>query len=278
MGAFRRSLSMNFGPLLLRVAIGATFLWAGWPKIMVKDAFPPEALATLANLGVDRAQRAATGAPGAPAAPGAPSNPDGALPDPSSDRGEHRVILAQSGAGAPARVYSSGDFAGPVELSRLHHVAIGLHAQSVGDKPVWPKALGSDPWAIRLAYAVAWTELLAGAFVLIGLFTPLSAFAIACVMGGAMWLTQIGPATIGGGPSFLGFLPPLENFAPNPMGWQTFILQLTLFAAAVSLMFSGAGAISVDRWIFGSRKGDGSSGEGRASYNSDDDDAEDEDE
>lgn len=275
MGAFRRSLSMNLGPLLLRVAIGATFLWAGWPKIMVKDAFPPEALATLANLGVERAQRAAAGAP---VVPDSPAEPDGALPDPSSDRGEHRVILAQSTPGAAARVYSPTDFSGPVELARLHQVALLLHAKSVGDKPVMPKTLGSDPWAIRLAYAVAWTELLAGAFILIGLFTPLSAFAIACVMGVAMWLTQIGPATVGGGTSFLGFLPPLENFAYNPQGWQSFILQLTLFAAAVSLMFSGAGAISVDRWIFGAQKGDGSSGGGRASYNSDDDDAEDEDE
>ena len=275
MGAFRRSLSMNLGPLLLRVAIGATFLWAGWPKIMVKDAFPPEALATLANLGVERAQRAAAGAPDVPASP---AEPDGALPDPSSDRGEHRVILAQSAPGAAARVYSPTDFSGPVELARLHQVALLLHAKSVGDKPVMPKTLGSDPWAIRLAYAVAWTELLAGAFILIGLFTSLSAFAIACVMGVAMWLTQIGPATVGGGTSFLGFLPPLENFAYNPQGWQSFILQLTLFAAAVSLMFSGAGAISVDRWIFGAQKGDGSSGGGRASYNSDDDDSEDEDE
>jgi len=275
MGAFRRSLSMNLAPLVLRLALGATFVWAGWPKVMVKDPFPPEALATLANMGVDAAQRAAIGAP---AAPNEGKAPAGALPEPSSAAEGPTVILAQQAA-APGRVYTPADFAGPIDLPRLYQVALALRQQSAGDKPLWPAALGGDPWAVRLAYAVAWTELLAGAFVLVGLFTPLSAFALAFVMGVAMWLTQIGPATLGGGPSFLGFLPPLEKFAYNPAGWQSFVLQLSLFAIALSLVFSGAGAVSVDRWIFGRAKGDGSAGDGRASYNSgDDDDAEDDDE
>jgi uncharacterized membrane protein YphA (DoxX/SURF4 family) len=279
MGAFRRSLTANLSPLLLRVALGVTFLWAGYPKIFEKDQFPPEAVAQLANMGVKRAQDAAMGASTTPppATKDAPT-PDGALPDPgASVVNQPRVILAQS-APAAARTYTAADFAHPVELPRLHGVALALNGSASADKPIWPKALGGQPWAIRLAYAVAWTELLAGLFVLIGLFTPLSAFAIACVMGTAMWLTQIGPATLGGGPSWLWVLPPLEDFAYNPMGWQAFVMQLMLFAAALSLVFSGAGALSFDRFIFGVRHGDGSSRRGRASYNSDDEQDEDEDE
>ncbi len=280
MGAFRRSLTANFGPLLLRVALGVTFLWAGYPKVFVKDAFPPESVAHLANMGVKRAQDAAIGASATPPARKdvPPTTPGDALPDPTSGlSAEPRVILAQATPPA-ARTYTADDFAHPVEFSRLHYVAIALDTSAAGDKPIWPKALSGNPWGLRLAHAVAWTKLLAGLFVLIGLFTPLSAFSIACVMGTAMWLTQIGPATLGGGPSTLGFLPPLEGFAMNPMGWQMFVQQLMLFAAAVSLMFSGAGAISFDRFIFGARNPDGSSKRGRASYNSGDDEDEDEDE
>jgi uncharacterized membrane protein YphA (DoxX/SURF4 family) len=279
MGAFRRSLTANLSPLLLRVALGVTFLWAGYPKIFEKDAFPPEAAAQLANMGVKRAQDAAIGASATPPArKDAAPTPGDALPDPSTSVVTHpRITLAQS-APAVARTYTAADFAHPVELSRLHGVALALNGSASRDKPIWPKSLGGEPWAIRFAYAVAWTELLAGLFVLIGLFTPLSAFAIACVMGTAMWLTQIGPATLGGGPSSLWFLPPHNGFSTGADGWKNFLFQLVLFVSAVSLMFSGAGALSFDRFIFGARHDDGSSRRGRASYNSDDEHDEDEDE
>ncbi len=280
MGAFRRSMTANFCPLLLRVALGVTFLWAGYPKVFVKDALPPEKVAQLANLGVKRAQDAAVGATATPPATkdAAPSTPEGALPDPSSGlTAEPRVTFVQNTPPA-ARVYTAADFAADVEFARLYQVALMLEDRAAGDKPIWPKALSGEPWSIRLAHAVAWTELLAGLFILVGLFTPLSAFAIACVMGTAMWLTQIGPATLGGGQSMLGFLPPLKNFEYDPFGWQTFVFQLSLFAMAVSLMFSGAGSLSFDRFIFGARNPDGSSKRGRASYNSGDDEDEDEDE
>lgn len=269
--AFRRSLADNLAPLLLRVALGATFIWAGWPKIAVKDPFPPEQAALLANLGVGRVQAAAVGASeGAP-----PTSTTPALPDPSSEAPvAPRVVLAQQNP-APARVYTASDFAGPVELPRLYHVAVMLESAANADKPLWPKGLAGRGWSVGWAHAVAWTEFLAGVFVLVGLFTPLAGLSIACVMGVAMWLTQIGPATVGGGPSMLGFLPPLNNFAYDPMGWDMLLRQFVLFAIALSLLFTGAGALSVDRWIFGKP---GSPRRADASYNSEDADDEDEDE
>src|SRR5690606_21539243 len=146
--------------------------------------------------------------------------------------------------------YTAADFDAPVELAKLYQVAIMLEGSSTADKPLWPRALAGRPWSVRWAHAVAWTELLAGAFVLLGVLTPLSGLSLACVMGVAMWLTQIGPATLGGGASFLGFLPPME-FGANPFGWQTFVFQLSLFAMGLSLLFTGGGAIIVERVIFG---------------------------
>lgn len=267
MGAARTCLSSNLTPLLLRLALGLTFLWAGWGKIMVRTDFAPDALARLANMGVERAQVAAerpAGAlpdAGAMRAPGGPGvTGEDALPHAG------RVILAQ---GAPSgRVYTAADFAGPAQLPGLYGLALFIQSSANADKPTMPATLGRDAWPVRMAHAAAWTELIGGAFLLVGLFTPLSAFAIACVMGTALWMTQFGPATVGGGPSTLGFLPPINNFSTGDEGWAKFLWQMLIVFSALSLVFSGAGAVSVDRWIFGSR---GSSGGDDASYNSDDD-------
>ncbi|MBX3353394.1 MAG: DoxX family protein [Phycisphaeraceae bacterium] len=258
MGALRTCLSTNLTPLLLRLALGLTFLWAGWGKVMVRMDFAPEQLARLANMGVDRARVAA-------------ATPGSALPDPGASREDAlphagRVILAQGAA--PGRVYTPADFSGPAQLPGLYGLALFIQGSATADKPTMPATLGRDAWPVRLAHAAAWTELIGGAFLLVGLFTPLAGFAIACVMGTALWMTQIGPATVGGGPSTLWFLPPINNFAPGDAGWSKFLWQLLLMFSALSLVFGGAGAVSVDRWIFGSR---GSPGGSDASYNSDDD-------
>lgn len=264
MGAMRTCLTNNLTPLLLRLALGLTFLWAGWGKVWVKVDFAPDALAQLANMGVDRARDAASRAP-------APSLPDAQTPPPNPGS----VSLVQNGAApsTPGRVYTAADFAGPAQLPGLYGLALFLRGSATGDKPILPASVGRDAWPVRLAHAAAWTELLGGAFLLIGLFTPLSGFAIACVMGTALWMTQIGPATLGGGPSTLGFLPPLNNFSAGDAGWSKFLWQLLIVFSALSLVFSGAGAVSVDRWIFGKR---GSSSGAGASY-ADDDGEDDED-
>lgn len=259
MGAMRTCCSNNLTPLLLRIAIGLTFLWAGWGKVWVKTDFGPDALASLANMGVDRARDAA--------------NPPGAsLPDPSSALPHAGVVTLAQGA-TPGRVYTAADFAGPAKLPGLYGLALFLQSSAGGDKPILPASVGRDAWPVRLAHAAAWTELLGGAFLLVGLFTPLAGFAIACVMGTALWMTQIGPATLGGGPSTLGFLPPLNNFSAGDEGWSKFLWQLVLLVGSLSLVFSGAGAVSVDRWIFGRR---GSSRGAGASYAEDDGEDDDE--
>jgi uncharacterized membrane protein YphA (DoxX/SURF4 family) len=111
-----------------------------------------------------------------------------------------------------------------------------------------PDALGSPPWAVRLAWAAAITELAAGILLLVGLFSRLGGLAVAWVMGVAIWLTGIGPA-IQGGDAFLGFLPQAGLY--DMQAYKDFFFQLALLAMGLAIAFSGGGMLSLDRFIFG---------------------------
>ena len=141
MGAMRTCLTNNLTPLLLRLALGLTFLWAGWGKVWVKVDFAPDALAQLANMGVDRARDAASRAP-------APSLPDAQTPPPNTGS----VSLVQNGAApsTPGRVYTAADFAGPAQLPGLYGLALFLQGSATGDKPILPASVGRDAWPVRL--------------------------------------------------------------------------------------------------------------------------------
>lgn len=114
--------------------------------------------------------------------------------------------------------------------------------------PLWPSAIGSPPWPVVFARAAAWTELIAGVLLLVGLFTRLGGLSIAGIMGVAMWLTQIGPA-LQSGDTWLGFLP--MNDPMDPASYTKILYQLALLAMGLALLFSGPGMLSIDRWIFG---------------------------
>ncbi|TVQ64005.1 MAG: DoxX family protein [Phycisphaerales bacterium] len=282
----RTSLAFNVTPLLLRAALGVTFVWAGWGKVMVDAPFEPAQAAALANMGVSGAvsqARSATGAPrnaqnGARApetrppertperpperttqpAPDAPQQP---LPEPpdavraAAESDSHRVVLvrqeAEEAPVAAARTYRAEDFDGPIELRGLYNLSLLLVAVSDRgpDKvTLWPEALAKDGWPVRMAWAAGLTELIAGALVFIGFLTRFSALSLAGVMFVAMWLTQIGP-NIGADGAFLGVLPALNNFAPS--AWQTLLWQFVLAMAALGVFFSGPGCLSLDRFVFG---------------------------
>lgn len=113
--------------------------------------------------------------------------------------------------------------------------------------PLWPDRLAQKPWPLALAWAATLTEIIAGALLVLGLFTRLSALGLASTMAVAMWLTEIGPA-IQSGTAQLGFLP---GYAMMDPAWQHIMLQFSLFAAAMALVFLGAGAASLDAAIFG---------------------------
>ncbi len=157
--------------------------------------------------------------------------------------------------------------AGTVKVRRLYGLALLVEgaAKKPADpahKPIalWPSVLAGGNRPLILAWAVAITELLGGGLVLIGLFTRLSALALAACMAGALWLTEIGPA-IQSGSAFLGFLPNYD--AADTRLWTTPLWQFTLTMCAMALVCAGAGAASIDRTLRAS-PGGGSGGGGGA--------------
>ncbi|MGP1346032.1 MAG: DoxX family membrane protein [Phycisphaerales bacterium] len=89
----RTALACNFSPLLLRVALGVTFLWAGAAKVFYVDDYTGARAAALANAGVQSAIDAAQPlptitpppAPTPEPRPTPPTRPSGGSTNPSPD-------------------------------------------------------------------------------------------------------------------------------------------------------------------------------------------------
>lgn len=191
---------------------------------------------------------------------------------------EYRLMLTQGATDSPVRsespapsaqvtpslrTYSAADFPDPVPVRGVYHLALDLYkAANPGPDPttgqarreLWPPGLAVGGWPVGLAWAATLTALLGGVLVLIGFLTRLASFGLAMVMLGAMWLTQLGPA-VQSGATRLGFLPVHETF--DPAAWMPLMWAFALFMAAMALVFSGAGALSLDRGIFHRRNDEG---------------------
>ncbi len=154
-------------------------------------------------------------------------------------------------------VYSASDFPEPMQVKQLYSIALmiskaadpGLTPDSNPIDPIMPAMLASKPWPKVLAWVVAITELVAGAFLILGFLTRISALGTLGIMLVALWMTQFGPAVIQSNNAFFGFIP----FAANPWspGAYTHLLwQLALVAMSGAVFFLGSGAIGVDRLLF----------------------------
>lgn len=194
--------------------------------------------------------------------PDSPGEGGGSLPDDgfftedgsgdSAHVSNYRTILVQD---APT--------AAPVRVKRLFAIALMLvdaaseqTTESGQSLPrLLPEQVGQGETPKYLAWAAAITEVFAGGFILIGFLTRLSALAVVGVMGVAIWLTQIGPAAMGYlDHVVLGFLPgpgPGQTIF-DPAVYETLWWQFALLGAGLSLFFAGAGALSLDRLLFGS--------------------------
>jgi uncharacterized membrane protein YphA (DoxX/SURF4 family) len=151
-------------------------------------------------------------------------------------------------------VYTAEDFPDEVPVKKLYQIALivkkaaaSTDAEGKAVKPILPAMFGRDRWPVYLAWCCALTELVGGAFLLLGFLTRLTALALAFNMGVAMWLTQIGPA-IASGDTKLGILPN-HNWLDGP-AWMTFNYQLVLILSSLALLTLGAGRVSVDRVLF----------------------------
>jgi uncharacterized membrane protein YphA (DoxX/SURF4 family) len=269
------SSSPRLAPLLLRLGLGATFLWAGFGKIYADEGVKGPAAAVLANMGVitpaDAAKPPAADKPAEtkPADKPATKPADSPRPAPTEPLPEEPATkpkgappaLVALASPAQTRTYSADDFPDEVRVRRVYMLSLGLHfaahpapkADGKPAMPLWPVFAGEGKWPVYLAWAVAITEVAGGFFVLAGFLTRLAALGIAGVMAGAMWLTEIGPA-IQSGKAWLGFLPDHPAFVGFESASGTYahlLWQFALFTMALAIAGLGSGALSIDGLLFG---------------------------
>lgn len=222
----RLPLGLALAPLILRIALAATFIWAGLGKVVPRMAVDPGQAALLASMGVS------IPAPATAPAPAAAAPADGATATPTPEE---------------------------IKVRRMWGLAMRIHACAnpgldEAGKPkmkLWPGFLGSGNWPRYFTIAVVIAELGGGILLAIGLLTRLGAFMLAGVMIGAMWLDQIGPAVQAGNTVFL-LLPAHDLW--DVAAWRPLLWQFSLLCSAAALMLLGAGAPSLDRALGWTRR------------------------
>ncbi len=283
--SFSQTVGLNVVPIFLRVALGVVFLWAGTSKLWYTMPVSGEDAASLARLGIISAEareRAADEAEadgeevrrgtaearilparllqenaadeqeaGQEAGEGQQREEDAA----GADAGDIEPDPGSDAATAEAQSFTAADFPDPIRVPRWAGLVLTLEqaaSQKGTGRRLLPAALETNGTLLEiLARAAAIVEFFGGVFVLVGLFTRIWALGFCGVMLMAMWLTQVGPA-IGSPNAFLGFLPATEmsDHAQWTKAWSTLMLQLTTLACAGSLLFLGAGRLSLDALLF----------------------------
>lgn len=275
---FRDRLTFDVAPLFLRLALGVVFIWAGSGKVFFTSQVSGEPAAALANLGIiDPPAGAQSDSPGeGGAAAGAEAPPAQPVDAPDATGGVTFTLpRSQGSARAPLPTYTPADFPEPIEVSRRHtSISLLIYQRASageGGGQLWPSGLASPGVVRTLAWVEPLTELVGGFLVLMGFLTRLWALGLAMAMAGALLLTTVGPAAVGDG-AFLGFLPQprMSESEAWVAAWTPMLFQFTLLMMALALASSGAGALSFDRLVIGSRGGAGKA------FSEDDEDEEDE--
>ncbi len=192
--------------------------------------------------------------------PSQPNKPKPAGTQPSSTQTPSTQPPSTTTSSAP------NDYPNGAVMRRLYDLALtmkragtpGSVKGSVGS--YWPSWLSGGSWPVVLAWAAGLTELVAGAFVLLGIFTRFSAFALVCVMLCAMWLTELGPA-IQAGKTFFYLVPSREEGELfSVVVWQRWMWQFALICSAAALVLLGPGPLSIDHGVFTPGDGEGGGG------------------
>ncbi len=183
--------------------------------------------------------------------------------EPTTSTGVERLGLHAQPAYTLRRVQNSSagrtgsDFPEPLECQRVYSIALmlskaadpGLTPDSQPITPIMPAMFANGPWPKLLAWCAAITELVAGAFLILGLLTRISALGTFCVMLVAMWMTQFGPAAMHDTNAILGFIPRADDLF-SPAAYGQLLWQLALAAMSLAVIFLGSGAIGLDRLFF----------------------------
>jgi len=269
--SFADRVAVAVPPILLRLVLAVTFFWAGLGKVVETQEFQGDAAARLANMGIE--PMVAAPAPSEDASPSESDLPveplnaeargeadasafvrtqDTAPVPPAVDPPPALPDPTPSIPAPPAPLYTSADFPEPVSFKRVHGLALLVdraanpspNPDGTVPEPFWPAWAGQNSWPVVLAWAAVATELLGAVLLVFGFLTRLAGLSLAGTMVAAAWLTQIGPA-MQAGDTVLGFLPSYAAF--DVAAWTPLLWQFALFGAGLALLFSGGGALSLDR-------------------------------
>lgn len=158
---------------------------------------------------------------------------------------------------------TASDFPEPMESQRVYSIALmiskaadpGLTENSEPIRPIMPANLANGHWPKTLAWTVAITEIGAGAMLIIGLLTRISALGTLSIMLVAMWMTQFGPAALRTNDAILGFIPRADDLF-SPAAYTQLWWQLALASMSLAVVFLGSGPIGLDRLFFSSQPRD----------------------
>lgn len=263
----RDKLALNVAPVCIRLALALVFVWAGASKLFFTDSVTGDSAAALANLGViapPASAPAATPQPAAPTTPvseptpGAPATP-ATTDSPDANGGVTFTLPNAPAPGSSAlRLYTAAEFPNSVSVSRRHtSITLTLFNAAQPDaqgRQLWPGALASPGVLRAMAWMAPLAEFAGGFLVLLGFLARLSALSLAGTMAVALLLTTVGPAALSPDP-FMGILPQprLADSGAWVGAWTPMLFQFVLLMGALSLAFSGPGALSLDRLVFGGR-------------------------
>jgi uncharacterized membrane protein YphA (DoxX/SURF4 family) len=212
-------------PTLARLVLAGAFITAGWGKF-TEGEFTADQGAQLQRLGVSTIVVMESTPP-----PGAGSMSTPVITTVSMRQVTIAPTTQPDTSPAKAPTTAPASIVARHRASRMHFVTLMVDEQG------WPYPV----WAARLA---AFTELIGGGLILIGLFSRLWGLGLACVMGVAFYLTSL-PAILDNGPHAL-----------TDQQYSTAYLQLALFVLAFGVLLTGAGLLSLDRLLFGRRDPD----------------------
>lgn len=285
---FRDALTLHTCPLLLRAALGVTFLWFGLPKFDTVT-FEGESAATLVQLGIGQATVAGGRKPAAAESPENASTDELAAPkenaqeqgEPDEPTGaENPADKPQEGGGVPADKPQEGGGAPQGEGQTAPPAPAEQPAESPAEQPAATDS-GRDnstgganvaqtvrarqvehltimlhnaghPYPQAFAWIAMATEIIGGALLLIGLFSRVWGLGLAVAMAYAFALTSMPVIEAKMDPAMTNrVLAFFSGFrAIEPQQQMGAFWQMMLFVAAWCIFIGGPGALSLDRLIF----------------------------
>ena len=208
-------------PTISRIVLCAAFLPAGWNKVMTETTFSGDDAQRLIQLGVIDAEPQAHIGPNRSIVPASFQDEaagDDQAPAESPEPEEQPAVTADEAETTP-------DEPGTYTAKPLHVITLML------DKAGWPAPV----WMARLA---AFTELVGGGLLFVGLFSRFWGLGLAIAMGVAFYLTS------------WTLLLDSHLFDLKVPDFNQMFTQTGLFVLAFGVFLTGAGPISLDRALF----------------------------